>query len=614
MSPPPLRPARRWRLAPPPPASLTHALAGTHPIVARVLAARGITDAAAARAFLDRSPGDDNPFRLAGMDAAVARVRQAIRGGEPIAVYGDYDADGVTATALLTEALAAVGAADVRQFIPHRERDGYGVHAHALEALAREGVRLVVTVDCGIRAAREIDAVARQGLDVIVTDHHALPADLPAATAVINPRRPDCRYGYPDLAGVGLAFKLAQALLRVERRTRRGAPGGLDEADLLDLAALGTVADMVPLVGENRAIVHRGLERLRGALRPGLRALVDAAGVRLDGLTARALGFDLGPRINAAGRVDDARAALDLLLTQDPAEAARLAASIERHNTERRAAQDEAAQAAETRLAGATDAPFLLDVSPDVPLGVVGLVAGRLAERHYRPAAVLKLDGDVARGSARSIPEFDIVAGLDQVADLLVKHGGHARAAGFTVHRSNLAALRERLSALAAEALRGLDLRPALDIAAEVGPADVGWPLLEALEGLEPYGQGNPAPLLLWRDAPVASRRAFGAEQRHLGLRLGGAGASDPVEAVAFHRGGDFGAIGDRVDVVFTLGVNTWQGARRIELKVEDLAAPGTATGAGEPDRAHGDGAAAVAARADAQSRMTTGVPMSAHS
>lgn len=588
------------------------ALADTHPVVVRVLAALGLADPAAARACLDRSPGDDNPFRMAGMDAAVARLRQAIRGGEPIAVYGDYDADGVTATALLTEALTAVGAADVRQFIPHRERDGYGVHAHALEALARQGVRLVVTVDCGIRAAREIDAVARRGLEVIVTDHHALPRDLPAATAVINPRRPDCRYGYHDLAGVGLAFKLAQALLRVERRTRRGAASGLDEVDLLDLAALGTIADMVPLVGENRSIVHRGLERLRTTSRPGLRALIDASGLRPDAVTARALGYDLGPRINAAGRVDDARTALDLLLTRDAAEAARLAASIERHNTERRAAQDEAAQAAEARLAGHTDAPFLLDVSPDVPLGVVGLVAGRLVERHYRPAAVLRIDGDVARGSARSIPEFDMVAGLDQVADLLLRHGGHARAAGFTVHRSNLGALRDRLSALAAEALRGLDLRPALDIAAEVEAADVDWPLAAALEALEPYGQGNPAPLLVWRGASVLSRRTFGSARQHLGLRLDGGRTSGPLEAVAFHRGADFGAIGDRIDVVFTLGVNVWQGTRRLELKVEDLAAPGAAIeslpraadGAGADGASHGPG----------QSRMVTGVPMSAHS
>jgi single-stranded-DNA-specific exonuclease len=565
-----LEPTARWRIAPPAPTDLRRALPDVHPLVLGALARRGLATPDVIRAFVDRAPGDDNPFRLAGMNEAVTRLRTALRRGERIAVYGDYDADGVTATAVLMETFTALGA-DVAATIPHREREGYGLHVAALDRLAAAGVRVVVTVDCGIRSAGEVAHAVARGMDVIVTDHHALPGSLPSAVAVVNPHRPDCRYGFTDLSGVGLAFKLAQALLRAEAGTGRRTPA-LDESDLLDLVAIGTVADVVPLVGENRALVERGLDRLRSTERPGLSALLAAARRAPESLTARDLAFVVGPRLNAAGRMDDARLALELLLTRDAGDATALAARLEAHNEARRAATDAAVTAAEAALAERTDAPFLFYADGSVALGVTGLVAGRLTSRHYRPSAVARIDGDVARASARSIPEFNITAALDEVSDRLVRFGGHARAAGFTARTGDLGAVVAHLTSRAAAAFEGCDLRPVLDIDAVVAGSDLDWPLFDALACLEPIGEGNPRPLLLWRAAPVASPRPVGAG--HLRFVVETPPPVGSLDAIAFGGGPRLTALGDRADLVFSLEANTWQGNRRLELRIEDMAAP----------------------------------------
>jgi single-stranded-DNA-specific exonuclease len=545
------------------------ALADLHPVAAQALANRGITEEEEARAFLAHDPGDDDPFRLAGMHEAVERLRRALRGREPVTVYGDFDADGVTATALLVEVLRALGG-DVRAYIPHRERDGYGMRPEAIKRLAAQGTRLVVTVDCGIRAAEEVAAAAREGMDVIVTDHHALPADLPRAAAIVNPRRPDCTYGFREFAAVGLAFKLAQALLREGPRSG-AAPA---ESDLLDLVALGTVADVVPMLGENRVLVHRGLAELRAARRPGVLALCEVSSVDPADVTARGISFSLAPRINAAGRMDDADAALALLLAPDAAAARRKADVLEIRNRARRNATDRALSAANAHLADRADEPFLMYADGDVALGVAGLVAGRLAERHCRPVAVLKVDEDRARGSARSIPGFDLVAALEEVRGLLVRFGGHARAAGFTVRTADLAELEARLRELAADALTGRDLRPLLQIDAEVQLADLDWPLHAALEGLAPFGEGNPEPLLVVRDVPVTGARAVGVN--HLKFVVEGGPGVGSLDAIAFRQADRLPALAavERADVVFHLQVNEWRGVRRLEMRVEDLATP----------------------------------------
>lgn len=561
-----IAPRRRWRPPLPPPAALAEL--APHPVLAAALARRGLREPEAARAFLAREAGDTNPFRLRDMDRAVTRLRAALRAGEPIAVYGDYDADGVTATALLCQALRALGGEPI-PFIPHRERDGYGLSEHAIARLARRGARVLVTVDCGIRGAAEVAAAKGLGLDVIVTDHHSVPDELPEALAVINPRRGDDGYGFEGLAGVGMAFKLAQALLRVEARTGGTAP--LAEDELLDLVALGTVADVVPLLGENRALVHRGLEVLRAARRPGVRALCEAASVEPAELRARDIAFVLGPRINAAGRMQEATAALQLLLAADPARAAELAGQLERMNHDRRAATDVALEAADAALAGRTDEPLLFHASPDIALGVVGLVAGRLARAHDRPALVLRREDGRARGSMRSIPQLDAVAALEAADDLLLRWGGHPAAGGLTVALDRLDDLEARLRAFAAETLAGQDLRGELLIDAELRLAELDWDLYEALAELEPFGANNPEPLLLARGLEVRQARIVGTDH----LKMTVADGPARFEAIAFRQADLFDALGPRVDLVFRLSVNHWQGRSRLELVVEDMASPG---------------------------------------
>jgi len=565
------RPAWRWRLAEPPPGTLLEGLRDLHPVLVAALFQRGLRDPAAARAFLAHDAGSADPHALAGVPEAVERLAVAVRRGEPVVVYGDFDADGVTATAVLLETLHGLGAT-VSSFIPHRHRDGYGLHAEALLRLARQGARVVVTVDCGIRGAEAVARAAAEGLDVIVTDHHALSATLPGAVAVINPRRPDCGYGFEELAGVGLAFKLAQAMLRDLRPSGPADRRAPEEHELTDLVALGTVADVVPLHGENRALVQRGLTRLRTGARLGVRALAEVAGIDLKHLSARDIAFGLAPRLNAAGRMDSAQPALDLLLATDKTKAYRLARLLDSANDDRRAATETAVAAAEAALAGRTTEPFLFHVDPNVELGVTGLVAGRLAGRHYRPAAVLRLDGDTARGSARSIPDYDVLQGLDAVAHLLVRHGGHARAAGFTVSAGQLDLVRRLLVEHAARALRDVDLRPTLGLTAEVGPGDLDARLYEALAELEPFGEANPRPLLAVRGARVAGAKVVG--RGHLRLSIGNT-PQGAMDAIAFGMADRLPDLGREVDLAASLRVNTWSGASRLELRVEDLAAAG---------------------------------------
>ncbi len=562
-----LQPRARWRLAPPPPSALE--AVHPNPIVQRVLARSGIRDAESGRAFLDRIMGDDDPFRLAGMHTAVDRIQRALHAGERIVVYGDYDADGVTGAALLTQALKALGA-DVDAHIPHRQRDGYGLSVTALDEIASRRASLIITVDCGVRAVEQVAYANDLGMDVVITDHHVPPDELPQAAAILNPRLPGDRYGFLEFSGAGMAYKLAQALLEVQSPTNGGS--ALSTDDLLDLVALGTVADVVPLVGENRALVSRGLEVLREARRLGIRALCQVAGVAASELDARDIGFALAPRINAAGRMGDARDALDLLLAEDLGRAADLAAVLEAHNQTRRAATDVAVEAAEEAIG--TSVGWLVPwASPNVALGVVGLVAGRLTRQHGRPSLVVRIDGELARGSMRSVPGFDVMAALDKVGDLLERYGGHAQAGGLTVRVDRLPELIENLERDAESQLEGLDLRPILDIDAEIPIGRCDWALHGVLSALEPCGEGNRHPRLLVRGARVLSSQVVGADH----LKLSFAAPSGPLSAIAFGQGARRPEEGALIDVVFTLGVDSWRGRSKLSMMVDDLAAPGAA-------------------------------------
>ncbi len=561
---------KRWQVAPPAPPSHLARFPDLPPLIIQVLYNRGISTPQDVRDFLAGRFAPDNPFRLKGMGEAVTRLRRAIRAGEPIAVYGDFDADGVTATALLAQTLAALGA-KVYPYIPHRVEEGYGLHTDALRGLAAQGVRVVVTVDCGIRSVEEVRYGQELGLDIIVTDHHSVGEELPPALAAIDPKQPDCPYPFKDLAGVGLAFKLAQALLRTDRQVPilRGRRVPLDEEDLLDLVALGTVADLAPLLGENRALVKRGLERLNAPQRPGLRAMIAQAGLRPGEITTTSIGYVLGPRLNAAGRLDDAMVSYNLLTTPSAAEAESLARELEERNRERQRLTLEMLERARRQVLALAEERLFFIAAEDFLAGIVGLVASRLTEEFYRPTVVVELGPEESKGSCRSIPEFNITAALDRCRDLLIRHGGHAAAAGFTVATANLEPLRRRLREIAREELADLELVPTLFVDAEMDLAGLDWATLAWLAKLEPCGYANPTPLFLSRRVSVRDARAVGADDRHLKLTLSDGRAV--WDAIAFRQGQWAGKVPRYVDIVYSLEVHEWGGERRLQLNVKDL-------------------------------------------
>lgn len=560
---------KRWQVAPPAPPSHIARFPHLHPLVVQVLYNRGVTDPADVAAFLGGEGRDVSPFALAGVAAAVTCLRQALRQGEPIAVYGDFDADGVTATVLLVQTLRALGG-NVRPYIPHRVDEGYGLHKAALAHLAREGIRLIITVDCGVRSVDEVAYARRLGLDVVITDHHSVGPRLPEAVAVIDPKRADCPYPC-ELAGVGVAYKLAQALLRSHRQTPvTPQEVHLEESDLLDLVALGTVADLAPLLGENRLLVQRGLASINRLERPGVEALCRQAGLKAGQVDATAIGFALGPRLNAAGRLTHAQEAYRLLETEYPAEAEQLAGQLDRLNRERQQLTLESHERArQLALQAGEETPLLFAAAPDFQAGIVGLVASRLVDEFYRPAVVVEVGKKYSKGSARSIPEFHITAALDECADLLVHHGGHAAAAGFTVPNERLDELAERLRGLAAEQLAGMELAPVLAVDAVVELAHMSGELYQELTRLEPCGYANPQPLFLSRNVRLLGQRAVGGDGRHLKLTLSDGRAV--WDGIAFRLGEWAGKLPDRVDIVYHLEANEWNGQQRLQLNVQDV-------------------------------------------
>lgn len=549
-----------------------------HPLLAQILFNRGITDPAEADAFLSGRARFTDPFRMKGIPTAVSRIRAAIRAREPVVVYGDFDADGVTATALLVQTLRALGA-EVRPYIPHRVDEGYGLHRDALDRLAAEGARLVITVDCGIRSAREVEHGNALGLDMIVTDHHSIQHDadghdlLPPALTVINPKQEGETYPFADFAGVGLAFKLAQALLLAEQREPLlSRPPALQERDLLDLVALGTVADLAPLLGENRNLVQRGLEELNKPRRPGIQAMLEEARLTPGKVDATAIGFVLGPRINAAGRLASASLSYDLLTAADALTARALAERLGELNRDRQNRTQQLVDLAKARIGQAVANRYLYLVADrDFHPGIVGLVAGRLAEELYRPALVAEVTDYETHGSARSIPEFNVTAALDACRDLLIRHGGHAAAAGFAVKNENLPALQARLEAIAEKELAHQDLMPSLAIDAEVSLADFDFAFVQQMAQLEPCGYANPQPVFVSLGLEVISARPVGAEGRHLKLQVRPPRSQAIWDAIAFGMGDWFSGLPRRIDLAYAIEINEFNGRRTLQLNVKDI-------------------------------------------
>ncbi|MCY4023623.1 MAG: single-stranded-DNA-specific exonuclease RecJ [Anaerolineaceae bacterium] len=458
----------------------------------------------------------------------------------------------------------------MRAYIPDRESEGYGLNGPALSTMAQAGARLVITVDCGIRAVDEVAAARAAGLDFIITDHHTPGPEMPPSSVIINPKQEGGDPAAVHLTGAGLAFRLAQALLRSARHDRMAVR--LKERELLDLVALGTVADMASLADpQNRALVREGLQVINEARRPGIDALLQVAGLTPGKVTARDLAFVLGPRINAAGRLESAMLASDLLMSEDPAEAARLALRLQALNDKRRALTHAAQEDINQELAGQTSTPpLILAARENIATGIVGLVAGRLCEEWQRPVVVLARGPQESRASCRSVVDFNIIRALDQCADLLLRHGGHEQAAGFTIRNDNLPALQERLSGLAHDAGTGNPRQATLEIDAEVRACQLRPALLEELATLEPTGAGNPPPLLLLRAARVLDRRLVGRGGHHLKLRLAGDNG-ERLEAIGFRLGERARQLPQRVDLAFHLERNEWRGRQRLQLNLQDI-------------------------------------------
>ena len=544
--------ARRWELAPAAPPEHFARFGDLPAFVAQILYNRGLTDRRQVDSFLDSDgAGSHDPFAMKGMQTAVTRVVQAIARDERIVVYGDFDADGITSTALVVQFLQSLGAR-VQPYIPHRVDEGYGLNADSVKRLVQDGTRLLITVDCGVSSVAEIAWAQSHGMDVIVTDHHHMPTEMPSALAILNPRQPDCRYPFKDLAGVGVAYKLAHGICMAFGRDER------ELAETLDLVALGTVADLAPLLGENRALVRRGLAQLSRPERPGLQEMMLRAG--LQRVDAGTIAFALGPRLNAAGRMDSAMSSYHLLTTEDYSEARRLADELESVNRERQRVTVELHGVARRQVQErGTDERLLLVCGDEFAPGIVGLVAGRLAEEYYRPAVVVHRGEVTSRGSARSIPEFSIVSALDECRDLLVRYGGHAQAAGFTVANENLAELHRRLLAIAERELAGLTLVPTLQVDVEVPLSGSSWQTLQWLERLAPFGSGNPAPVLMSRQVRVWDKpRVVGRD--HLRLRLAGPEGGAVLDAIGFRLGHLADEIGTHPywDIAYCLESNQW--------------------------------------------------------
>ncbi|HEY8475321.1 MAG TPA: single-stranded-DNA-specific exonuclease RecJ [Chloroflexota bacterium] len=551
-----------WALQPSPDPNELARLGVDDDLLARLLYFRGVRSAAEARVFL--SPTDQplsDPFLLPGMDAAVARLRQALRRGETIAVYGDYDVDGLTGTALLADVIELLGG-HVVTYIPHRAREGYGLHTSAIASLVEVGARLIVTVDCGSTALQEL-AATPAGVDVVVTDHHVVPPELPSAVAVVNPHRVDAPLAWREWAGVGVALKLAQALVAEVQ----GGDAAATLTPFLDLVALGTLADMVDVRGENRMLVARGLERLAAGARPGLSALLDRALPRGAPLDAESVTFALIPRLNAAGRVGDPTLALDLLRTKDAEEARLLVEELEGLNVLRRANVDEALERVRRQIDDAAIERPALVVADAIPVGVAGLVASRLVDALQRPVVVLELGERESRGSARSVAGLDIVEVLEACADLLTRFGGHRQAAGLALPNANLAPFVERFMSLVAARLRDAAPTPTVRAEAELPLDRPLWSLHERLRALEPHGTGNPAPLFLSRDLEVRELRPINGG--HTLVRLRGRGPTHT--ALAFRQETLDIRVGDRVDVLYHLRRRERNGTFGIELLLQGI-------------------------------------------
>ncbi|MGA7672104.1 MAG: single-stranded-DNA-specific exonuclease RecJ [Nitrolancea sp.] len=550
----------RFRWVEPPLCADEHWNSTDSPLLSSILANRGLTTAEDVESFL--SPSLDqlaDPYLLPDMDLAVERIRKAIAAGELVAVFGDYDVDGITSTATLSRALDRLGARSITR-LPHRERDGYGLNTAAIDEITKQGASLLIALDCGTSDHTELAHAQQLGLTTIVVDHHHIGESSLPGTAFVSPQRADSRYPFRDLAAVGVTYHLVRALL------------GDDEAsEFLPLVALGTVADVVPLVADNRVLTSIGLRRFAQSGPIGLRSLALSSGLDPSAITSRHCGFVLGPRINAAGRMADPTIALELLLTDDESRADQLAFELGKLNSERQRKVQQMLDVAETKAAANGEAaPLLVVGGDDWSVGLVGLVAGRLTERFNRPSLAFSMGAEVSRGSARSIEGFNIVEALAACEDILVEHGGHSRAAGLTIQTRNLVELEARLIGLSDRTFGGTPPAPTLEIDAELYGRELSVDTAGLIAQLEPFGQGNPSPRFLVRAVRVSSPRRT-RNGKHLQFDVETASGSG-ARAIYFNGGDELPQFFSRkpMDLVFELKLDSWNGRNQVSMEVLD--------------------------------------------
>lgn len=550
-----------WKVAQPEAGAVNSLVgAGYAPLTAMVLAARGMDSPRSAQKYLSADCDLPDPFLMTDMDKAARRVAQAMERGERMAVYGDYDVDGITASCLLTDFLRQAGA-DCLIYIPGRMEEGYGLNPMAITYLLSQGVKLIVTVDCGITAVKEARMCKELGIDLVITDHHECKEQLPDAIAVVDPHRPDGGYPHKNLSGVGVAFKLASALCGSQEEVL---------ARYADMVCMGTVADVMLLQGENRVFVTRGLEALRNTTRPGLRSLMAEAGCEPSTLTSTTIGFILAPRINAAGRMGQIEIAIDLFLTRDPESGAEDARRLCALNRERQAVETDIYREAVSMLPSGKTPEAIVLASPQWHQGVVGIVASRMAEEYCCPTFLICLDGDKGKASSRSYGGFNLFASLTALSPLLESYGGHELAAGFTITRQRIDDFRREICLMAGQAAQSMGPRTILDVDCSISPELLTTNNVEGLDVLEPCGAGCPRPVFLLEGLTIERLIPVGGG-RHLRLRL--RKGRTAINAISFSTTAESLDIreGDLVDLACTLQINEYRGVRSVQVNLQDV-------------------------------------------
>ena len=551
----------QWKVLPSVPDEYLNASA-LPPAMAQLLYNRGVKPGEVEPFLAADYRLEGNPFLLPDISQAVSRIYKAVLSGEKIAIYGDFDVDGVTGTIILVEGLSWLGA-EIIPYIPDRLNEGHGLNISAIEKLHAQGANLVITDDCGVTDLTEVKQAQEMGMDMIITDHHVPLGSLPQAVAVVDPKRKDSVYPYPDLAGAGVAFKLLQALFRKDSREKW-------LTRFLDLVSLATVTDLAPMVGENRYLVKEGLKELNNSSRVGIQEMVKLAGLKPGELDTEDISWTLGPRLNAAGRMNNAYTSYQILTTQSPEEARLLALELEKKNVDRQKSSNEVLSQAKEKVAAKLHLPVLIEGNESYPIGIIGLVAGKLKDEFYKPTIIISLGPEQCQGSCRSIPEFNIASALEECRDLLTAFGGHPLAAGFTVPCQNLAQLEDRIMSLAIDQLGHLDLHPETVIDAELPLSTFTGEIFNLMGKLGPFGRGNPQPTFLTRQVEVIECRNFGKQGKWRRLKLKQGNIT--WQAVDFESQRPGEAIPSHMDIVYNLEKSRWNGEEVLGLNLRDFA------------------------------------------